>query len=125
MAEQKYDLYSDFNIEQHKKHYTNYLEVIMFPDGHIEYAVPSHQEKLIKIYSNKTGLSRDEISEQCPTEYAFYPNPWLCEVTGCVSIWSNGIIKGDHQDLTDEQLQMLLLLRDEGLLIDDNEGLGM
>ena len=33
-----YDLYSKFDIEQHKKHYINYLEVILFPDGHIEYA---------------------------------------------------------------------------------------
>ena len=45
-----YDLNSKFDIEQHKKKYINYLEVIIFPDGHIEYAVPSHQATVTMIF---------------------------------------------------------------------------
>lgn len=33
---------SEFNLTEHLKRYVNYTEVIIFPDGHIEYAIPSH-----------------------------------------------------------------------------------
>ena len=38
-----------FDYKTHRENFTNYLEVIIFKDGHIEYAVPSHQMKLIEI----------------------------------------------------------------------------
>ena len=44
-----YDLHSPFDLQKHMETYINYLEVVIFPDGHIEYAVPSHQEKLIRV----------------------------------------------------------------------------
>lgn len=118
---QVYNLYSDFDIQQHKKHYVNYLEVIMFPDGHIEYAVPSHQEKLIKICHEKLNLTRDELADMCPSEYTFFPTPWLCELSGCISIWTDNVVKGDNQELTNEQIQMLLTLKDEGLLVEHRD----
>ena len=35
-----YSIYSEFDIEQHKKKYVNYLEVLIEQDGRIVYAVP-------------------------------------------------------------------------------------
>lgn len=43
--QEKYSVYSSFDLQKHKQTYTNYLEVIITPDGTVEYAVPSHSEK--------------------------------------------------------------------------------
>lgn len=45
-----------FDYKTHRENFTAYLEVIIFKDGHIEYAVPSHQMKLIDIYCKKIML---------------------------------------------------------------------
>lgn len=110
-----YDLYSKFDIEQHKQHYVHYLEVVMFPDGTVEYAVPSHQEKLIAICCDQLHVSRSELSEMCPEDYYFDFVTWLCNMSGCVSIWSGAITKPDNQPLTNAQWEMLHKLQDEGL----------
>ena len=44
-----YDIYCAFDLEQHKQTYVQYLEVVILEDGTVEYAVPSHQEKLIAL----------------------------------------------------------------------------
>lgn len=47
-----YDLMtSKFDVDEHIKNYPFYTEVIIFPDGHVEYAIPSHQEKLCQVLS--------------------------------------------------------------------------
>ena len=113
---EKYDLYCKFDIEKHKQTYIHYLEVVLFPDGHIEYAVPSHQEKLIQIACDKLEVSRETLFSMCPNDYFFDVLVWLCNITGCVSIWTNGITKSDKVPLTLEQEQMLFTLKDNGLL---------
>lgn len=50
----EYSVYSDLDMEQHKKTFINYLEVVIDENGKIMYAVPSHQEKLIKLACQKT-----------------------------------------------------------------------
>lgn len=62
---------SEFNLTEHLKRYVNYTEVIIFPDGHIEYAIPSHQEKLISILCNIDHKSRQQVIDETPTEYYF------------------------------------------------------
>ena len=62
----KYDLYSEFDIQKHKDTYINYLEVVILQTGRIEYAVPSHQEKMIRIGMNKRKCSRYEYMHMCP-----------------------------------------------------------
>ena len=47
-----YDLYSKFDLEKHVRKYIHYTEVIIRPNGTVEYAVPSHQEKT---YSDRNG----------------------------------------------------------------------
>lgn len=44
-----YDIYCAFDLEKHKQTYVQYLEVVILEDGTVEYAVPSHQEKLIAL----------------------------------------------------------------------------
>ncbi len=49
-----YDIYCAFDLEQHKQTYVQYLEVVILEDGTVEYAVPSHQEKLIALSRQKS-----------------------------------------------------------------------
>lgn len=110
-----YDLTSPFDLELHKKTFVNYLEVVIFPDGHVEYAIPSHQEKLIKVACDLNGWSRDQLNKKCPREYYFDFMTWLCNVTGCVSIWDNYKVISDTIPLTDEQLRAITLLKKGGV----------
>lgn len=75
-----------FNIELHKQTFINYLEVVVRKDGTVEYAVPSHQEKLIAI-ANEMGYNREWLDKNCPREYYFNFMQWMCNLTGCVSLW--------------------------------------
>lgn len=110
-----YNLESNFNIEQHKKHFVNYLEVILFPDGHIEYAIPSHQEKLIAICREKLHVTRDQLDNMCPEEYYCNFITWLCNMSECVSIWNDFIIKPNTIPLTRAQIAALKQLKEHGL----------
>ena len=56
-----YDVYSDFDIHKHKQTFRDYLEVIIDADGHIMYAVPSHQEKLIAMVMEHQGWTRQQL----------------------------------------------------------------
>lgn len=49
MTQDKYDVYSKFDLEKHKQRFENYFEVIIEEDGMIHYAVPSHQEFFQKV----------------------------------------------------------------------------
>lgn len=110
-----YNLESKFDMEQHKKHYIHYLEVILFPDGHIEYAVPSHQEKLIAICCEQLRVSRDTLFEMCPQEYYCDVIVWMCNISGCVSVWTDGIMKSDCNPLTNAQWTALQKMKEIGI----------
>lgn len=87
-----YDIYCDFDLEKHMEKYINYLEVIILPTGKVVYAVPSHQEMLIKIAMKKYMKTRTEIEEMCPEDmYCLYMD-WLLSITDCVAVWSQGYI---------------------------------
>ena len=53
MNKQSEVLRNPFNVKIHKETFINYLEVIINPDGVIEYAVPSHIEKVYEKYMEK------------------------------------------------------------------------
>lgn len=95
-----------FNIETHKKTFINYLEVIVLEDGTVVYAVPSHQEKLIKICCDKLKITSDELSDLCPKEYYCDFMNWLCMISGCVSLWNESMIgkANEQQQQTIKQL---------------------
>lgn len=77
-----------FDIEIHKQTFINYLEVIIREDGTVEYAVPSHQEKLIALACEKLKMTRNELNDFCPPAYYFDFTRWLCQVSDCVALWN-------------------------------------
>lgn len=89
MREEEYGIYSEFNIEKHKETFTHYLEVIIDADGHVMYAVPSHQEKLIALACERLGVTRTELCAMTPEEYHWDFMTWLCKTTGCIAVWTH------------------------------------
>ena len=83
-----YSVYSKFDIEDHKKTYVDYLEVIIDVNGEIMYAVPSHQEMLIRMACEKLDVYRDELMDMCPQEYYCDFMKWLCGITKAVAVWN-------------------------------------
>lgn len=105
-------LHSPFDIEVHKATFTNYLEVVILEDGTIEYAVPSHQEKLIRLGCEKHNLSRDKFYDMCPKEYWCDVLTWLSMQTGAIAVWD---FKIEGIQPNEAQLRALEMLRREGL----------
>lgn len=108
-----YNLYGKFDFEEHKKHYIHYLEIVILPNGIVEYAIPSHQEKLIEICCEKLNVSRKQLNDLCPPEYYFDFITWLCDTSECVSVWTNFIKK--PKSITNKQLETLTKLKEMNL----------
>lgn len=106
MIDEQKVLRGKFDIETHKRTFVHYLEVIIKEDGEIVYAVPSHQEKLINIAMKKLGVTRHQLYAMCPPEYVFDVCKWLCEITGCVSVWNEFYI-GKPNDIQEWALRTL------------------
>lgn len=111
MNNHTYSVHSPFNVVSHKATFINYLEVIILEDGTIEYAVPSHQEKLIAIACNKFQITRQELDDLCPKEFYLDFMKWLCNITNCVTVY-NEFTEG-RMNL--EQLHKLIFLKSHGL----------
>ena len=109
----EYDLYSPFDVEKHKQKYINYLEVIIRPDGVVEYAVPSHIQKLESLLCDKLHLSLSEMRKLCPPEMYCDYNTWLCNETGCILMWDYTCI--GPEVVTPEQIATIKLLEDNDL----------
>ena len=84
--------YSDFDLVQHKVTYPHYLEVIITPEGRVEYAHPSHQEKLLSKLCEKLGVSRKVAIDSCPPDRYLEVMEWLVEQTGCIPVWTQSYI---------------------------------
>lgn len=107
-----YDVYSEFDIEMHKKTFVHYLEVVILPSGKIEYAVPSHQEKLIQLACETQHITRKELNDRCPPEYYADFLTYLCMQSGAISLWENYII---YDKVTEEQARSISSLAIAGL----------
>lgn len=96
-------LYKPFNFKNHADNFVNYCEVVIHPDGMIEYAIPSHSDMLIKIYCEKNHLTKDQVRE------LYFSNPDAYDImmrdTGIVQVWYDRIQHATN--LTDEQLYAL------------------
>lgn len=110
----EYNVYSEFDIQQHKQTYVNYLEVIILPTGKIVYAVPSHQEKLIEIACQKHNCSREILLTKCPPSMYGDFMTWFEKETGCVAVWTNFISGHPNrfQKAALEKLRKAKLLQD-------------
>ncbi len=110
---ESYDLHSDFDIQKHKENFINYLEVVIHPDGSVHYAVPSHQEYLIRYICEHRNITREELEAKCPREYYCDFMTWLCGLSGCICVWSH-LATGTQ--VTATQAKTLDQLRASGLL---------
>lgn len=104
-------LHGPFDIETHKKTFIDYLEVIIKPDGIVEYAVPSHMYKLMSVFEDGR-YSVEQINEMFVQDMmGLSPIEWLCKKTGCISVWTNGYEGVANEQQTDA----LKKLKAEGL----------
>lgn len=110
--DEKYSVYSEFDIYKHKQTFINYLEVIIQSDGSVHYAVPSHQEFLINLAIKKLDVNRETLYSMCPKEYMFDVIIWLCSITQCISVWNDHI---EYFVVNHDQLSTLRQLKSEGL----------
>lgn len=104
-------LHGNFSIRTHKKAFINYLEVVISPEGVVEYAVPSHQLKLMNILIHQRGCTREELERTVPEEFYFDMIGWLTMESGYIAVWN------DHFEgkPTPEQSKMLRRLAANGL----------
>ena len=112
--QEEYSIYSKFDLNLHKKTYNNYFEVVIHQDGTIEYAVPSHSEKLISIACNKMNVTRQELLDRCPQEYYGDFNIWLSKITGCCAVWLDCVIGFEYSR---KQIGVLRKLKINGIYL--------
>lgn len=106
-------LNSPFDIETHKQFFHGYLEVMVAPDGTIEYAVPSHQEYLINRAAKRHNCTREELYDLCPKEYYCDFLTWLIgESGGYIPVWEKQVYA---PSITSQQRIALRKLKIAGL----------
>lgn len=98
----------------HNKEYHNYCEIIILPDGDVQYANPSHQYKLCTLYGLDyltdilDNSSRYlELLNRIPMEAS--PTHWMIEDLGVISCWFSYCIAPIRY--TDAQIEALQTLR--------------
>ena len=100
-------------IAQHK--HKNYCEIVISPDGDIEYAIPSHLYKLITLLKE----SKNELDKMMPNRAA--PLNWLCEHTKYAVCWYNYFIL--PKDYTNIQVSIIKILSNTGIMSNDINGI--
>lgn len=81
--------WSKFDIKKHKEVYVNYFEAVILEDGTVEYAHPSHQEKLAKIACIRLNMSKPDLVSMCPPDYYFDFITWLCQQAHAIAVWTD------------------------------------
>lgn len=109
-------LQGPFDIKLHKLTFIDYLEVVISPDGKVEYAVPSHLEKLLKIFMKQENISDRAVAvktiEDRDTDMDG-PLISLTKLTGYISVWREAYTCGKSP--TKKQLATLRELKLNGL----------
>jgi hypothetical protein len=114
------DNISDF-IEYHNSQHVNYCEIIIDSDCSIQYAIPSHQLKLMELY----GVPKYQIDDQEGEEYRELintmptyasPNHWLCDYINAVIVWYGHVIL--PYNYKNEQIDCINTLIDNHVLSD-------
>lgn len=102
-----------FSIERHKQAQWLDFEAILSPDGEVFYAMPSHQEFLIKKVMDKYDWTRDELCDACPKEYYYDFMTWLAAKSdGYVPVWEQAVL---DYPLTKKQVKVLRDLKIAGI----------
>lgn len=85
-------LNGQFDIATHMETFTNYLEVIILPDGTVVYAVPSNQQKLEHIIDDMYHITIDQLNADMPRMYWLSVIDYYVGLSHCVSVWTHFII---------------------------------
>lgn len=113
-----YDIFTaPFDYETHKKNFINYLEAVILKDGKIEYAVPSHAQRLEVIYCKAHNISMNELYNIIPITDS--PVTWIIYKEGIIAVWYDFIMRPEV--ITKEQQDALDKLRDTGCINKDYE----
>lgn len=104
-----------FDIKTHKLTFIDYLEVVISPEGVVEYAIPSHTEKLLRIYMQQQSIVDRNVAIESLTEKSFMNGyiETLSEATKYISVWDTHYITGCQP--TQQQLNKLKTLKLHGL----------
>lgn len=105
-------LHGAFDAELHKRTFIDYLEVVISPEGIVEYAIPSHSEKLLQVYMQKYSIDRETALYNLSLSGVGYIES-LSAATGYISVWSESYITGCKP--TQQQLNKLKTLKIQGL----------
>lgn len=108
----EYNLYCRFDIDKHKKTFINYLEVVILEDGTIAYAVPSHQEKAIRIACEKLQCDRDYFIDVISKDHLIDWYEWLIDTAGVIMVWDRQV---HYHTVTQAQIDSLNNLKNAGL----------
>ena len=113
-------LHSPFDIETHKETFVSYLEVVISPEGVVEYATPSHTDKLVEVFSKQKGFddilkAKKYIIDTMINNGIISSIDYLTGVTGYISVWFDHYRAGDPP--TKQQLGKLKELFKEGVYI--------
>ena len=110
----EYNLYCPFDIEKHKQTFINYLEVVILSDGTIEYAVPSHQEKAIRLACKKLNCDRDYFINVVSKDHVSDWYEWLMDIAGVIMVWDRQV---HYHNVTQAQIDSLKNLKNAGLYL--------
>jgi hypothetical protein len=92
-------------IKQHN--HIAYCEALIFPNGEIIDARPSHTEALIKEVIHSYSLSREQLSEMIPDNAS--PLHWIIDKFNYGCIWYNSaIVSVDHTETILNTIQKLI-----------------
>ena len=105
---ESYDLYCDFDLDKHIKKYPCYTEVIIHYNGKVEYAVPSHQEKLIRLGMQKYNCCREEFIAKCPRDMYCDYLQWLMNETKFICVLYDGYICKNLSKLQKSKLKRFI-----------------
>lgn len=94
-----------FDVRTHRRHFTDYLEVVVAPDGTVSYAVPSHRRRLESVYFD---MFASPAILDCPTGRRHDYLGWLMERTGYICVWRDRV-EGDANERQMRALKSLVV----------------
>jgi hypothetical protein len=109
-------------VNYHNSKYIDYCEILISNDGSIQYAIPSHQLKLMELY----GVPRDQLYDNKGKEYnellntiplSANPTYWLGDYMNCTIVWYNMVLFPFNY--TKDQIDVVNILKDNNILSDD------
>lgn len=115
MREGEFMISKKMKVEQyiplHNAEYTGYCEALLFEDGEIKDAVPSHMEALINAVCEHDGITRDKLGDMIPASASVVH--WIVEHSNIIAIWYNNAIV---HTITNTQMDSLRLLQENGCI---------